>query len=203
MSTAHRSCGSGGCGGRTGPKSQPRKYREAFGCLDFSSQGDRAPLVTEPRVVRPQGWRDRSPGVGQLAYGLPDEILEAGMTLATGVIHTLSAASFWVCDEERRPSQPLWPESSGGLETLRRIFERHRESRQPGFWRAEPPERTFDVKLRKSYASASHHEFLVDPVLHGLLLPEQNRQQREMIEAINRVCDLVQGLRNRTISRNA
>jgi hypothetical protein len=109
------------------------EYRAAFGCLDFSDQGDRAPLVTERRIVRSQGWRDHSPGVGELAYGLPDAILEAGTSLATGVIHTLSGANFWVWDEPRRPFHLQWPESSGGLDTLRRIFERHRESQQPVF----------------------------------------------------------------------
>jgi hypothetical protein len=58
-------------------------------------------------------------------------------------------------------------------------------------------------KLRNSYASAAGHLAFVDPILHELLLPARNRQQREMIEAIDRVCDLFQGLRNQTISRNA
>jgi hypothetical protein len=138
--------------------------------------------------------------MGELAYGLPNEILEAGMSLVTGVIHTLSAANFWVWDEERRPSQLQWPESSGGLDTLRRIFERHRESQQPGFW---PEERTFDENRRKPYPSAANHEWFVDPVLHELLLTERSRQQGGMLEAMNRVCDVVQRSRNRTISRDA
>jgi hypothetical protein len=182
------------------------EYRAAFGCLDFSNRGDRAPLVMERRTVRSQGWPDRSPGVGQLAYGLPDEILEAGMTRVTGVLHTLSGGNFWVWDAERRPSQPVWPENSGGLDTLSRIFERHRESRQLGFlaeerWTAEKSR--FDVNPWKGYPSAADHEFLVDPVLHELLLPERNRQQREMIEAIHGVCDIIQRSRNRGTPRDA
>jgi hypothetical protein len=136
--------------------------------------------------------------VAAQAYGLPNEILEAGMSLVTGVIHTLSAANFWVWDEERRPSQPLWPQSSGGLDTLARIFERHRESQQPGFRPAWPPEPTAGVDGRKPYPSVADHEWYVDRVLHDLLLPERNRQQREMIEAINRVCEVIQGSRNQT-----
>jgi hypothetical protein len=147
-------------------------YRAAFGYLDYSSRGDQAPLVTERRVAPSQGWPDRSPGIGRLEYGLPGEVLEAGMSLVTGVIHTLSAADFWVWGEEKRPSQPVWPESSGGLDALRRIFERYRESRQPGFW-AREDEKPVSVVNRKPYPSAADHEYFVDPVLHQLLLPER------------------------------
>jgi hypothetical protein len=173
-----------------------REYQTSFGSLDYTTRGDRVPLVTERRVVVSRGWPDRSPGVGTLEYGLPDEILVAGMTLVTGAIHTLSAANFWVWDEDRRPSQPLWPESSGGTATLARIFERHSDWGKPGFRHAEgtlQPQRT-------GYPSAADHEFLVDPILHGLLLPERTRQQREMMAAINRVCDIVQRYRNRHTS---
>jgi hypothetical protein len=154
--------------------------------------------------VQSQGWRDRSPGVGQLAYGLPDEILDAGMSLVTGVIHTLSATfSVWVWEEKIQPSQPVWPESSGGLDTLRRIFNRCRETRRPGFWLEEKEERTFDVSRRKPYPSAVDHESAIAPLLHELILPERKRQQREMIEAINRVCHVIQLSRNRTNSSDA
>lgn len=40
------------------------------------------------------------------------------------------------------------------------------------------------------------HEWGVDCVLHELLLPERNRQQREMMEAIDRVCVIIQRSRN-------
>jgi hypothetical protein len=130
-----------------------------------------------------------------LAYGLPDEILEAGMCLVTGVIHTLSA-DFSLWKEEIRPSQPVWPESSGGQDTLRRIFNHCGETRRPGFWLEEK----FDVSRRKPYPSAVDHEWAIDPVLHELILPERKRQQREMIEAINRVCHVIQRSRNRTNS---
>ena len=115
------------------------------------------------------------------------------MSLATGVIHTLTGGNFWVWDEEGRPSQPLWPESSGGLDTLERIFERHRESQRPGFGREWP---VLDVKSLKPYPSSTHHEPFVDLVLHELLLPERNRQQQEMIEAMKRVCDLIERARH-------
>lgn len=62
-------------------------YRSAFGCLDYDLKGDRAPLVEERRTAPSKGWPDRSPGVGNLTYGLPDEMCEAGMSLVTGVIH--------------------------------------------------------------------------------------------------------------------
>jgi hypothetical protein len=54
------------------------------------------------------------------------------------------------------------------------------------------------VDGRKPYPSVADHEWYVDRVLHDLLLPERNRQQREMIEAINRVCEVIQGSRNQT-----
>jgi hypothetical protein len=167
-------------------------YRAAFGCLDYSRQADRAPLVTARHVAPSRGWRGRSPGVGELAYGVPSEILVAGTTRVTAVVHVLSAANFWVWDEGRRPTPLQWPESSGGLETLKRILERHRESQQPAFTRHWL---TSDLS-RPPYPSAADHIGFVDPVLHELLLPERNRQQREMIQAMTRVCDIVRGSRN-------
>lgn len=182
-------------GGRNRSEIVTEEYRAAFGCLDYSTRGDRAPLVIVRRVAPAKGWPDRSPGVGELAYGLPDEILECGMSLITAAVHTLSEANLWVWAEERRPAQPLWPEGSGGLDALNRIFERYVESRQPGFRRAEL---TSGLPTRKPYPSAADHEWISDAVMHELLLPERQRQQREMIEAMNRVCDLVQRSRTRT-----
>jgi hypothetical protein len=109
----------------------------------------------ERRVVPSQGRQDRPPGTGRVEYGLPDEVLAAGQCLVTAVIHTLSAANFWVWDEEQRPRELQWPESSGGLDTLKRIFERHRQQQRREFrWEFPPLE-----DRRKNYPSAASHSF--------------------------------------------
>lgn len=154
-------------------------YRAAFGCLDYTRSGDTVPLVDEGPV---------------LVYGLPAEVLQSGVVRLTGVIHTLSAANFWVWDEDRRPDSIVWPEESGGRATLEMIFHRWRESQKPGFRREET---TIDPGARRGYPASAGHVFLTDPVLYELLAPERRRQQVEMIKAIDRVCEVIERERRR------
>ena len=175
-------------------------YRLAFGYLDYALEGDRVALVEQRRTVPSSGWRDRSPGVGQLSYGLPEEILAAGASLVTGAVHICSSSMSWLWLEKTlRPAPMQWPEESGGMETLEHIFERCEEMRRPGVDRAPS---TLNLGGLKSYPSAAS-QIETDAVLYQLLLPERRRQERGMIEAMNRVCEVVQNERGSSIRRDA
>jgi len=86
---------------------------------------------------------------------------------------------------------------------LQHIFERYRESRRPGFWQAEAERRKVDKDRFKPYPSAAWFEYCLDPVLHELLLAERKRQQEEILEAIDRVCDVIQRSRQRRTPSHA
>jgi hypothetical protein len=168
-------------------------YRSAFACLDYALEGDRVALVEERRTVPPGDWRDRAPGVGRLSYGLPAEVLTAGASLVTGAIHVCSSSMSWLwLDETRRPACVQWPEESGGMETLERIFEHCVETRRPGF---DQTESWMNLGKTKPYPSAAD-QIETDAVLYQLLLPERLRQERGMIAAMNRVCESVQRQRH-------
>jgi hypothetical protein len=169
-------------------------YRAAFGCLDFTNRGKRVPLVDEGPVAAPRDQVAGAPGKGALIYGLPVEILDAGTTRLTGVIHTLSAGCSWVWDDDRRPDRIDWPEESGGMRTLEQIIQRCRVISTPGRTRE-----TMQAEMpwpRKGYPSSDSHLWLADPGLHELLVPERRRQQAEIRKAIDRVCELVEHVRD-------
>jgi hypothetical protein len=172
-------------------------YRSAFGYLAYWRGSKNAVPLVVPRTtavsVRAQSLDQigMMSGANTLTYGLPVEIFEAGATRLTGAMHLVSAASFWLWDEDRRPAQIDWPEESGGRAVLDKIFERCREIRKSGHeWpemrRIWPPQR---------YPSAAHHAPFVDRVLAELLAPERSRQQAEIIKAIDRFCELIESRR--------
>jgi hypothetical protein len=169
-------------------------YRSAFGHLAYEGRGNPVVvLVRNGRVVESRNRVVAELGEDVRTYGLPDEILQAGTTLVTGVIHALSAGIpfLWAA---RRPTQVEWPEESGGLNTLRKILGRCREIHTSG----SPEDTVRGESHPKNYPSESHHVGLTDPVLYELLLPERRRQQRQMMRAIERVCELVERQRARS-----
>jgi len=113
-------------------------------------------------------------------YRLPPEVLDAGMTRVTGVIHTLAATPrLWLCLLPDNADSVLWPEETGGSETIRKIIALchaiQEEATQSG-----SPEGNQKV-------DAIHEE------LSTLLAPERRRLQKEMVLAMTRVVTLLYG----------
>jgi hypothetical protein len=80
------------------------------------------------------------------------------------------------------------------------IFDRWRESQMSTFTREEM---TVDPGPRKGYPSSGGHVCLADPRLYELLAPERRRQQAEMIKAIDRVCEVIERERGRSMRMDA
>ena len=124
-------------------------------------------------------------------YGLPEEILEAGLTRLTHVIHTFSATHlFWKHVRD-------WPEESGGQAVLEKIVARSQAIHEPTFQHAAE-----DLEaLAQTYPYIWVHFLGSDPVLHELLAPERRRQYGEMRKAIDRVCKVIDRERKRATSQ--
>jgi hypothetical protein len=172
-------------------------YRAAFGYLAFDASANTVPLVVPlvgKRAGVPVPATATVSGGNVLVYGLPDEIFAAGEARLTGAVHPLSAANFWVWDENRRPDRIDWPQESGGPDTLEQIFNRCKQIRESRTWE-EVPRTDFH---RGSHAWSSLYLNVGDRVLHELLAPERQRQHARMIDAIDQVCELIQTLRARS-----
>jgi hypothetical protein len=169
-------------------------YRTAFGYLAYSTGSrNEFPLVVPVVEETPIRAGGGTPGTGvtnTLRYGVPPDIFEAGVARLTGVIHTLSASADmpWQCDKGRRPDQIDWPAESGGPAALNRIVDRCRQLQA-------------DVQLDvtgierwplEKYPHSSHHLPFVDPVLYELLGPERRRLRGQIIQAIDRVCEVIE-----------
>jgi len=127
----------------------------------------------EGPLVSPRDKIAAVPGDDARMYGLPPEILDAGLTRLTAAIHTLSAGyPYWDALEE-------WSEESGGRIALEKIVARCRAMRNPAF------------KCEPMWVDRGR----VDPILHELLAPEKRRQRNEIVRALDRVCDIVDGQR--------
>lgn len=167
------------------------EYRTKFGCLAYSCDSGSTviPLGKGP-VAAP---RDKSAAVGSQdgqMRSLPPEVLEAGETWLTGVIHGAATAQNWW--ELVIPRHAQWPQESGGQEILEKIIARCREMKEPGFerkWRAE------DDGLPEEDSRTWMYVRMGDPVLNELMSPERKRQHGEMVKAMSRACDLIRGLR--------
>jgi len=99
------------------------EYRTRFG--HFAYHWD-SPTVY-PRGLGPVLFTKDSAKMYRL---LPEEILEAGLTRLTGVIHTHSASFSWEHVKD-------WPEESGGQAVLEKIVARSQAMRQPTFQRGD------------------------------------------------------------------
>ena len=127
-------------------------------------------------------------------YGVPTEIFEVGTARLTGVIHTLSAAMPILWDKSTRPDPIDWPAESGGLAALDRIDDRCRRMQEPDF-KSEETGRT--LWPLKEFPHSDHHVDCVDPVLYELLAPERRRLRGQIIQAIDRACDVIANQRSR------
>jgi len=171
-------------------------YREAFGYLAYW-RGSRntvpfvIPRAAEKGVVAPDPIASMSDS-STLTYGLPPEIFEAGASRLSGAIHILSAANTWVWDESRRPAHVDWPQESGGPAILDGIFKRCDEIRESGR-RWKETQRKWP---RKPYPSADDHAEFGDAVLDDLLAPERKRQLAAIVDAIDRVCGVIEAHRS-------
>jgi hypothetical protein len=161
-----------------------REYHERFGHLAYS-------WVAGKDAERAAAGHGRSPGNDIAAVAnkhgrlrlLPPEIIRAGTVRLTAAVHPTSAACpWWDLRAPQDADEIDWPEESGGLEVLRKIFARCREVRET---RSGTGLVEFDGEL------GLH---LVDPVLHALLSPERERQQRTIAQAVHRVYVLLGGL---------
>lgn len=114
---------------------------------------------------------------------LPPEVIRAGTVRLTAAVHPVSAACpWWDLRAPRDADEIDWPVESGGLQALRRIFTRCQELREAGPG-TDQVEFTGELGLH-----------FVDPVLHTLLSPERERQQRTIEQAVHRVYVLLGGL---------
>jgi hypothetical protein len=158
-----------------------KEQRARFGYLAFSCDaGTKVTRLGEGPIVISRDKIACIPGDDATLCVVPPEILKAGEVRLTAFIHTTTQSFHWWDRRTREEFDRVeWPKESGGQATLDGIFARCRELREPG----------------------SGHPFLdalseygpIDPLLHNLLVPEQKRQQREMVKAMDRVCDLVAG----------
>jgi hypothetical protein len=126
-------------------------------------------------VYRP-GAVPFEPGRDELVT-LPDEVLEAGTTHMSGIVHPrASLAVLWHQGRVNFESEHAdWPAESGGAAVFSQILERVRALRA-GAPVVEPE---------------GDADYYGDPVLHRLLTPERERQQRGIVAALERVVDLV------------
>lgn len=157
------------------------KYRDLFGNLAFTrwpgtkmalmSKGP-TPVSHDLAVVGKDAW----------LYCCPSEVLDAGLTQLTAVIHTRSAFNpLWLDRWPKDPQEIDWPQESGGQLTLEKILSRSEKVL------LDPRA----MELLRINLPATGQLSSVDAILYELLSPERNRQYGEMMKAINRVCDLI------------
>jgi hypothetical protein len=147
-----------------------QEYRRRFGHLAYSCESGTAVFVPTWPVSYPRDKVVAAPGDDGKMFGLPAEILAAGETRLTAVIHP-GGACCTVC--ERLKS---WPEESGGQIVLEKIAARCREMQDPT-----------NPDWKKHTGSIGYS----DPRLDELLAPERQRQKDEIVRAIDRVCAVI------------
>ena len=123
------------------------------------------------------------PGNDGRLYRLPPEVIDAGVTRLTAVIHTNSAFNpLWLRYVPEDSRQIDWPEESGGRLALEKLIERADAIERKG----GPAMETVRINLPMSGGLKT-----VDAVLNEFLSPERTRQYGEMMKAIDRVCKLI------------
>ena len=186
------------------------EYRRRFGYLTYSCDAGTTVVAAgrEGPIVTPRDSAAVISGDGAQIYGLPSEICDVGIVRLTAVIHSYSGGFGWWDQrfDSKYSDRVRWPEESGGQATLDEIFARCRVMREPSFGRERWIEKTtvlttdgpieidghknlreLDEEARQIYGNP------VDSVLHELLIPERKRQYGEMVRAMDRVCDIVEG----------
>ncbi|MBN1511066.1 MAG: hypothetical protein JXB13_03555 [Phycisphaerae bacterium] len=165
-------------------------YRSRFGRLAFAcAAGTELFLpvsvrLTDNREIR--GVLANNPSrasvhtTEETEYRLPPEVLNAGTTRVTGVIHKLTGTPWvWLGFLPDNADSVGWPEETGGSETIGRIIARchtiQREATQSGA------------------AEGNQKLDAIDEELTTLLAPERRRLQREMVLSMNRIVTLLYG----------
>lgn len=165
------------------------EYRHHFGYLSYScNAGSRIMLMDNQALTLARDKIVAVPDEHEHIVGLPQEIMKAGETHLTAIIHTLSLAQAgWDYFKAEDREKIIWPEESGGETALESIFERCRMMREPNF---KPEYLEVEEQTSEFHPSSTIHMSQVDTVLYALLAPERLRQFGEMKSAIDRVCDL-------------
>jgi hypothetical protein len=152
-------------------------YRARFGHAAFYPRfgPDASAAVDEPSIF--------GPGRAELV-ALPREVLDAGTADVSGLIHNRAACyQFWrwLPPNYDDPSQVDWPAESGGAAAYAEILDRFQALRA-----GAPVEEATLNDDKYLWGSPSG-----DLVLHRLLMPERERQQRGIATALERIVDLV------------
>jgi hypothetical protein len=153
------------------------EYRSRFGYLAFSCNSGTSVFVAAKPLVYPRDKVAAVPGEDGRMYVLPKEILEAGETPLTAIVHP-SASCYPVCNQ-----LTVWPEESGGRLSLNEIVARCREMQGP----ANPQSQHYTRGVG-----------YVDSRLDELLEPERRRQKTEIVWSIDRVCELIRAERDQS-----
>jgi len=159
------------------------EYRDLFGHLAYGCGfGTKVIAMSKGPMVVPHDDLAAVPGDDARMYRLPSEIIEAGVTRLTAVIHTNSA--FNPLRLRHGPKDPQgidWPQESGGQLTLEKILARSEKVL------LDPRA----MELLRINLPATGRLRSVDAILYELLTPERNRQYGEMMKAMDRVCGLI------------
>jgi hypothetical protein len=144
------------------------KYRDLFGHLAYCcGYGNKVIPLSKGPMVFPRDDLAAVPGDDAQLYRLPSEVLEAGVTRLTAVIHTNSAFNpLWLDRWPKEPQEIDWPEESGGRLALEKILSRSEKVLLDP--RAMDP---LSIRLPALGKGAP-----VDTILYELLTPERNRQ---------------------------
>ena len=160
------------------------EYQDRFGFLTFvRSEGE-----LEFRQRSRGEWllpSDADPVIfnseGNTLMSLPPEVLEAGASNVSGLIHTLGASaavwSDWLVGLRKLPS---WPPESGGHLTMKRMQDRCEELATVRSLRSSVPVTAFN----------SRHEALlaqIDGHFYSLVEPERRRQIAGIRRAIEKM----------------
>jgi hypothetical protein len=152
------------------------EYRSRFGYLAFSCSSGTSVFRANWPLVYSRDAIAAVPAEDGKMYSIPKEILGAGETHLTAIIH-LGGSCYPVCN-----SMKDWPEESGGGAALEKIAMRCREMQDPA---------NSDSKMNTTSVGYT------DPLLDNLVAPERQRQKREIVRSIDRVCGLIRAGRAR------
>ena len=153
------------------------EYRSRFGYLAFSCSSGTSVFVAEWPQVYSRDKVAAIPGDDGKMNALPNEILEAGETQLTAIIHP-GASCYPICNRLTD-----WPAESGGRIALEKIAARCRELQDP----ANPESKLYTRSVGYT-----------DPLLESLVAPERQRQKREIVRSIDRVCELIRARQARS-----
>lgn len=163
-----------------------RTYRERFGTLVFSSASHSTVSVVSRDGARTLPSDDApvivDPDAG-LLYRIPQEVVEAGTALVSGLVHLYVPEFILALDMPAFPPNQ-WPIESGGATAYHAILDRCRTLQAD-------PAATQPLSFEVSEAMGLRGLFDKDFTLHCLVEPERERQRRQMIAAMERVLALL------------